>query len=130
MRLLLLCVCVCVCVCVCLHWSIVHYMEVDLVERTLLNLFIVSLSSRDSIPPISVSSSSSGNQSPLFRTKSAENISTMERSAVSPFTTYWCSEMIALERASQDEQNGTNLSFITPSSEELWVPIVASSSKE
>ena len=31
--------------------------------------------------------------------------------------------MISSERASQEEQNGTDFSFITPSSEELWVPI-------
>ena len=31
--------------------------------------------------------------------------------------------MIASERASQEEQNGTNFSFIAPSSEELWVPM-------
>ena len=29
--------------------------------------------------------------------------------------------MIPSERASQEEQNGTNFSFIAPSSEELWV---------
>ena len=30
--------------------------------------------------------------------------------------------MIASERASQEEQNGANYSFIAPSIEELWVP--------
>ena len=29
--------------------------------------------------------------------------------------------MISSERASQEEQNGANFSFIAPSSEELWV---------
>ena len=29
--------------------------------------------------------------------------------------------MISFERASQEEQNGANFSFIAPSSEELWV---------
>ena len=28
---------------------------------------------------------------------------------------------VSSERASQEEQNGTNFSFIAPSSEELWV---------
>ena len=32
--------------------------------------------------------------------------------------------MNALERASQEEQNGANFSFITPSVEELCVPIL------
>ena len=33
--------------------------------------------------------------------------------------------MIPYEKASQDEQNGANFSFIAPSSEELWLLIFA-----
>ena len=33
-------------------------------------------------------------------------------------------KMISSERASQEEQNGANFSFIAPSSDELWVPIL------
>ena len=48
----------------------------------------------------------------------------------SPWFQFWeskkCFEkMIALERASQEEQNGTNFSFIAPSSEELRLPTFA-----
>ena len=32
---------------------------------------------------------------------------------------------ISLERVSQEEQNGANFSFVAPSSEELWQPILA-----
>ena len=48
----------------------------------------------------------------------------------SPWFQFWESkksieEMIPSERASQEEQNGANFSFIAPSSEELRVPKVA-----
>ena len=33
--------------------------------------------------------------------------------------------MIPSERASQEEQNGSSFSFIAPSSEELWVAMLA-----
>ena len=36
--------------------------------------------------------------------------------------------MIPLVRASKEELKSTNFSFIAPSSEELWVPILASNS--
>ena len=38
-------------------------------------------------------------------------------------------KFIPSERASQEEQNGAKFSFIAPSSEELWVPILVSHSK-
>ena len=33
-------------------------------------------------------------------------------------------QMISSQRASQEEQNGANFSFIAPSSEELWLPML------
>ena len=32
-------------------------------------------------------------------------------------------KIVQYERASQEEQDGANFSFIAPSSEELWVPM-------
>ena len=55
----------------------------------------------------------------MFKLKVAQN----EQKSCGYTNTHVASEVpiMPTERASQEEQNGANLSFVAPSSEELWV---------